>query len=478
MTDASDSAASEIIAAFGGIRPMAHRLGVPVSTVQGWKQRDSIPQARMEEIREAAAGAGIALPDASGPGHGKTADDTQESRDTGMSTQDETNADTGPGRGHDDRAGTSPATGATSGEDAAPDAAPSPRPARREARGPAMLAGLALIVALAIGGWVWWTTEGPGAANQATADPGREARESLGKAITELRDQMRATAEARSDMGPVQDRLDALASGLAALRESQARGGSDRALVGMVAELGEEQAGLTDRVAELSAAVERLQARLDDATARIDAIGPAQAERAELDDRVSALEQTEARRDEAMSDAIALSLAASQLRRSIDQGEPYSEALATARAVADDQAGVGGPLGVLAAYAGKGVPTPETLRLEFPEVARDALKAADMSSAGSWGERILQRAGELVSVRRTGPDVEGEGPEARLARAEYHLEAGNIARAVDEVSALDGAPGEAVQPWLERARALRDVEGALAAIERIALSRLREAAGE
>ncbi len=35
MVDETDQPAGVIIAAFGGIRPMASKLGVPVSTVQG-----------------------------------------------------------------------------------------------------------------------------------------------------------------------------------------------------------------------------------------------------------------------------------------------------------------------------------------------------------------------------------------------------------------------------------------------------------
>lgn len=52
---------SEIIEAFGGLRPMAGKLKVAVSTVQGWKERDSIPTARHSEILEAAKTHNIAL---------------------------------------------------------------------------------------------------------------------------------------------------------------------------------------------------------------------------------------------------------------------------------------------------------------------------------------------------------------------------------------------------------------------------------
>ncbi|WP_282604869.1 COG4223 family protein [Pelagibius sp. Alg239-R121] len=50
-----------IIEAFGGLRPMAGKLKVAVSTVQGWKERDSIPTARHGDIQAAAKSHNIAL---------------------------------------------------------------------------------------------------------------------------------------------------------------------------------------------------------------------------------------------------------------------------------------------------------------------------------------------------------------------------------------------------------------------------------
>ena len=45
----------QVIKAFGGLRPMATALGVPVSTVQGWKERNAIPKARHGEVQQAFA---------------------------------------------------------------------------------------------------------------------------------------------------------------------------------------------------------------------------------------------------------------------------------------------------------------------------------------------------------------------------------------------------------------------------------------
>ncbi|MCB9964631.1 MAG: hypothetical protein H6855_00920 [Rhodospirillales bacterium] len=46
--------AVEVIEKFGGIRPMASKLGVAVTTIQGWKKRGSIPSGRFDDIINAA----------------------------------------------------------------------------------------------------------------------------------------------------------------------------------------------------------------------------------------------------------------------------------------------------------------------------------------------------------------------------------------------------------------------------------------
>lgn len=47
--------ATEIIAAFGGIRPMSAKINVAVTTIQGWKKRDAIPANRKKVILKSAA---------------------------------------------------------------------------------------------------------------------------------------------------------------------------------------------------------------------------------------------------------------------------------------------------------------------------------------------------------------------------------------------------------------------------------------
>ena len=61
MSDPIPNDAARVIEAFGGIRPMAKKLGVAVTTIQGWKERNAIPIRRLDEIRTAAAREGIDL---------------------------------------------------------------------------------------------------------------------------------------------------------------------------------------------------------------------------------------------------------------------------------------------------------------------------------------------------------------------------------------------------------------------------------
>lgn len=53
--------ASDIIDRFGGIRPMSTKTGIPVTTIQGWKQRNAIPANRRNELVDAANRHGINL---------------------------------------------------------------------------------------------------------------------------------------------------------------------------------------------------------------------------------------------------------------------------------------------------------------------------------------------------------------------------------------------------------------------------------
>jgi uroporphyrinogen-III synthase len=63
-------------------------------------------------------------------------------------------------------------------------------------------------------------------------------------------------------------------------------------------------------------------------------------------------------------------------------------------------------------------------------------------------------------VRPLGP-VEGAAAEAVVARAEAHLEKGDLASALGELDALSGPAAEAAAPWRAKAEARLAAQGAL-----------------
>lgn len=53
--------AQKIIEQFGGVRATAAAIGLPPSTVQGWKDRGSIPDSQKPTVLAAARGIGVAI---------------------------------------------------------------------------------------------------------------------------------------------------------------------------------------------------------------------------------------------------------------------------------------------------------------------------------------------------------------------------------------------------------------------------------
>lgn len=61
MGEEAARATEALVEKFGGIRPMAGKLGIPVTTVQGWKKRGHVPENRRADILAAAASHDISL---------------------------------------------------------------------------------------------------------------------------------------------------------------------------------------------------------------------------------------------------------------------------------------------------------------------------------------------------------------------------------------------------------------------------------
>ena len=142
---------------------------------------------------------------------------------------------------------------------------------------------------------------------------------------------------------------------------------------------------------------------------------------------------------------------AARLSAGVESGLPFATDLALLTPLAQGDAKLTETAAALQAYAQNGVASRATLVAEFPAVAKAAL--ADDLADDSFGERLLGKVRGLVSLRRVGNDVDGDGTEAKLARAEAALEAGDLAKAVALVKTLPPQTARATAGWLSRAEA-------------------------
>lgn len=500
-TPASGGPAVErIIERFGGIRPMAHKLDIPVTTVQGWKKRGAIPLNRHADLRASAAKHRIVLDEAdleaATPSEDRPAPDAADSV-TPLPPEAATlaapegvepatpPADTVPGTEPVIIAGPhaeSPASEAAKADTVAETKAEEPPPAepvqpaatdeppreypREERRSGAGFATAVSLLALIVGAAAlsepWWGPRVPGwpsrdgAAQQAAA-PAAQPDPAL-----------------RSQLQQIADRVNKLEQRPAPAANGNAGGGVDpqvlenalRQLSGRIDQLDQrvQQAG---GAAQPDPRVNQLAERLGGIEQRVAAVGSntqaAEDLRKEVDglkQQLASVNQTvtsvnqavETRRDAATA-AQALVLAAGQLRSALATGQPFQQELQAVRALGVGDPQVTQPLDAVSAYAAKGVPTQPQLADRFQALSSDIVRAANQGEGGDWVNQVTGKLATLVTVRRQGGGVVGDSADAVVARAEAAVQEGNLGKAVEELSALKGPAATVAAPWIADAKA-------------------------
>jgi hypothetical protein len=419
----------EIIERFGGIRPMASKLGVAVTTVQGWKERGHIPEGRLPQIIAAAAELGVDI------GLKKV-----------LAPEPE------------------PKPEPTPAEEIKPVAAAVAAPAR-PAGGVSWLA-LAVVIVL-LGGAIltrplWESKLYPGIGDgSGSVDTGR---------LDEIAAGLAAIEAAMKDLGreldagerELSDRIDALEAGGgetgAAFAEQLAvieQGMSD-----LADKLGTGLSGIESRIARLEASEgelpEGVKASLQAADAALDGLRGevgelGQAARAlqdgvasiggnigDLEGRVTALETRPLQTGEKIA-AMVLALG---------QVEAAMEVLGRDDPVILE----GGAVAALSPWADYGIPDRLALRGDFARLAPDIDRALSGAEGGSWLDDVWNSVTGLVTIRRIdGSDLNPIG------KAERALDDGNLeaaAAAFDGKGSL-GLDGDA---WLNSVKARIDAE--------------------
>ncbi|MCW5732585.1 MAG: uroporphyrinogen-III synthase [Enhydrobacter sp.] len=169
----------------------------------------------------------------------------------------------------------------------------------------------------------------------------------------------------------------------------------------------------------------------------------------------------------------ALIAIAARISAGLTAGQPFATDLGLLTPLAQGDSKLGEPIAVLQPLAAKGVASRASLAASFPAMAKMAL-ADDLADDSFW-QRLLGRLKRLVSLRRTGADVQGDSVEAKLARAEAAINAGDLAGAVGLVKSLPPETSRATADWLARAEAHLSAQRAVDQLAALGVSQLGSA---
>ena len=193
----------------------------------------------------------------------------------------------------------------------------------------------------------------------------------------------------------------------------------------------------------------------------------------ELEGRVHILEETGQIPEGANSDAAAIILAVSQLRKSNVTGEPFDKDIDVLIALGKAHPDMLAALSVLDKTAKLGAATIITLRDEFSKIASDIVRLGNASSGNSWLDGVKKRILALVSIRKTGAELDDVSVDALVAQAEEHLRQGDLTAAVkiiNQLKVVSKPAAETAEPWLKQAKNRLMVERAVASLHVYAVS--------
>ena len=313
------------------------------------------------------------------------------------------------------------------------------------------------------------------------------------EAVSELTSRIEAleqSAQATSpELSALTARVAQLETTLKALAETASEGGSVASAAAINQQIAEAEqrldakiaAALAEGEAANASAITQVQSEIVQLKAKIGALAEAELGTSELTDlgpelaafneRIAKLEASLPELAGAIDKEVggaksaAVAIAFANLRSAVSDGRPYAAELDTIGALASAL----GDLGVLPAYAEKGIPTVPELARSFAATKDGALAVTAPAPGGSFLDNLLASAQSLVKIKRIDEPVTGEGPGAAVARAEAEIGKGDLAAAVKEVETLAGALRDAFSAWLGQAHARLTADATLTRLEGLLL---------
>lgn len=197
--------------------------------------------------------------------------------------------------------------------------------------------------------------------------------------------------------------------------------------------------GLSEKITALEAALQSERAAQASATAEL----------------TRRLADAEAKINEPRDDIeVARAIASAALKAAIDRGGPFLTELDTLSKVTPDDPAIAS----LQSFAATGVPSRSELMQKFPDVANAMLSAINQPDPNQGiMERLTESAFSLVKVRPVG-NIEGETPDAMIARMENKLRNGDLQGAALEWNSLPDAAKTASADYKKSLDARIEVE--------------------
>ncbi len=466
--------AEKVIERFGGIRPMASKMAVPVTTVQGWKKRNVIPGTRLDDLLKAAKSHDVEIEDL--VQRAEIANENEKKEPKSPQTQTrivpEVRATASSYRAAEEKsAKKSDKKGGGSKPPHPHDADFEEQLLAAEKKAVSQSTFInVLLIAIALGAIVaiMWPKVEKVAQIEMQVEQVQEQQslirnvlpDGLEERMGALQEQAKAAQESvglaleaaqtisndvlAEDAGTMEERMIRLESHVADLT-----GGSPQmaALMGHVRKLRESVSGqeqLLQSVAELSALVGGLDGDMEGLDAALD----------QARGQSEALNQTFENVPQEDLKAAALLLGLSQFRSSLGRdNQSFEQDLALLMKLAgEENVGLKTSLEQLAPHAKDGVLTPDGLSEEFRGLAGDIVVASLKGEDVSVQEKAKARFNQVFQAEQEGEPITGTDTESSVARAQKYLEDGNVEAAMAELQSLEGPAAKAAQPWMDEAQ--------------------------
>ena len=410
-----------IISKFGGIRPMAQKLGVPVSTVQGWKQRQTIPQNRMGDILEAAKNYNLELTPK------KTNIEEREEEflhEKGSVIPSQTYV----GRSQSNRL-------------------------------VFFISFIALIIGLGCAGWLFWS------------DGDNKTELNLAADITKVNKRLN-----KLELSPIKNDLasfrKSIMDEISSIKSDITVISGQKSAEFVSAETAED---LLNNLKNLENKINKIYEKYND-QAEISKL-----ELLSLKNKIYELEKRPAiignnNSSDAFRDIIdgpRLMILVKLLRQNIKSGDPYNEIIINLRKLFQSDSKILPYLDLLEKYSLDKTPTPLELKNSFATMKRELHKSNLRDKESSWDDKILRRLNGLIVIKRSGEELVGDSFQALLDRAETKVDRGDIEGAISELNQLLGEGERASIVWLKNASHYVNVQLALNQLEEIAIARLQ-----